>query len=511
MKKGSSFSAAVKKNTVPLVFILGLIAMLFSNGRVNIPVFAWIWPGCFLYAFRTERKKSRLVLMSVLIILTQGVRYFGYTDLGFALDEAVGVIIGASLLLPLFADRFLYPELRRKLGGAAVLFAPAVFTAVNMLLGLIASIPVLAYSQTENLPLVQVSSLIGAYGLSFLIFCFGGVVNYAVESGKELRTGIRPACAYAAVMLAVLVFGGARLIFTECDADYTVQLALALTPAEGDFADGTLTVPSYEENAAFIAEKAALAKAGGAVLLSFAEEGFEIDDVELDRYLQTVSEAAKENGVWIMFTVDMHDTDDSDGGKSYNKEFLFDANGEINADYCKYNLLPSVIEANDYVRGDGNILHAVIPLEYGKTLSLSSLICYDSNNGRYVASMNDDTQLLLVPAWGWDGCDMYQYGMERFRAVENGAALVSPAIDAHSVGFDRLGNMVFCTDEASRGRGELSFAHVPVREQARPALYHFIAPFIDWVYLILAAALLLASFLKKDTKGERRTASDKDR
>lgn len=499
MKRKEKINGFCSDKTVLLIFAAGVLTSVFSNARFNIPVFAWIWPGCFMFAFRNVRKKGYLALMSVILVLMQGVRYFGYTDLGFALDEAVGVIIGLSLLIPLLADRFVYPRLSERTGGFAVLFAPAAFTAVNMLLGLVASMPVLAYSQSDDLPLTQTASLVGAYGLSFLIFCFGSVVNYAVENSKNIRNALKPACIYGAVMTALLVFGGARLVFTECDADYTVQLALALTPAEGDFADGTLTVPSYEENAAFINEKAALAKAGGAELLSFAEEGFEIDDSDLDKYLETVGAAARENGIWIMFTVDMQDTDDSDGGKSYNKEFLFDANGEINAEYCKYNLLPSVIEANDYVRGDGNILYSELSLKNGGTLSLSSLICYDSNNGRYVAAMNDKTQLLLVPAWGWDGCDMYQYGMERFRAVENGVALVSPAIDAHSVGFDRLGNMVYCTDEASNGRGALTFAHIPVRANARPAPYHYIAVVIDWLYLALAVVMSALAFLKKRT------------
>lgn len=469
------------------IFILGLIACVFSCGRFNIPVLGWIWPACLLFAFRTFRTRRAELLAGLVFLLAQTLRYWGYTGAGVAGDALIGAVIGLTVLVPLMLDRMVYLRLKNRCTACAILFAPFVFTAVVMMTDLFISMPQLAYSQGENLPLVQASAIIGSYGVSFLLTLFGSAAAYMLAERKH-----RPLCVCTLVLLAIFVLGGARLAFTPTRGDGIVRMATALSPIEGDFLEDTLVSPDYEGNMTFLNEKAATARAAGAEVLCFAEEAFEYEDVEEEKYIDAVSAIARETGINILFPVDVADTDGSTHGRSENKEFLFDREGKLVATYYKTNLLPGMLEADSYVAGDGSILYAELPTSDGRTVNVASVICFDSNNPRFVTGIDDRTDVLLLPSWCWDGCDAYEATALSFRAVENNVALVTPCVDAKSTTYDWTGSIVCRTDAATTGRDGITFTNVPVRSESTRAPYHFISVWLDWIYL--AGTVLLAIY-----------------
>lgn len=480
----------VSKSVIALC--AGFIACVFSVGRFNIPILGWIWPGCLLFAFRTFDGKKAVAISSVVFLLSQAFRYRGYTGGGVAGDALIGLLVGATVLIPLLLDRFLYKKLKEKSTAAAVIFAPFVFTAVVMLTDFFISAPQIAYSQGENLPLVQAAAVVGSYGVSFLMTAFASAAAYAAEN-KEFK----PVKIIAAVLAVVLVFGGARLAFEPTRGDSVVRMATALSPIEGDFLEDTLVSPDFDGNIAFAREKAETASAAGAEILCFAEEAFEYGDFEEQDYIDAVSAVAKEYDIHILFPVDVYDTDGSAGGRSENKEFLFNRTGELVATYYKTNLLPGVMEADGYVAGDGSILNAELSLSDGGSVNVSSIICFDSNNVRFVTGIADDTDVLLLPSWCWDGCDVYESIELSYRAVENSVALVTPCMDAKSTTYDWTGSVVCRTDADTSGRDGITFTNVPVRSESSRAIYHYISVWFDWIYVIGASVIAVYALKKK--------------
>lgn len=489
-------------------FFVGAVCMIFSGGTTNIPILAWIWPACLMYAFRRLRGRVKMTLVSVILLASGAVRFRGYTGTGIGGDLASGAVLSLLVLIPLLADRYFYPRLKEKTGAFSVLLAPLALTAAGTLADLLVSTPALAYSQTGNLPLMQAVSLIGSYGLTFLIYLFASTLLYAFESRRFERRNAKPLFACVLALVLLLVFGGARIAAAPTVGDDSVLIAMALTPEEGDWTKGTLVVPSYEENIAFLKEKCALARAGGAEILLFAEQAFEFDDAEEESYLAEASLAARENGLWVVFTADIHDTDGDIGGRSENRMFLMDPQGNAAGTYAKYKLLPGPLEADEYERGDGEILFSEITRRDGGKLYLSSVICFDSNDGRYLAGMDERTDILLIPAWGWNGCDPSQVRMQAFRAIENGVSMASSAVNAKSVATDWLGNVVCETDEATCGRDALNFARLPLREGTHSTLYHRVAGWIDWAYPAGAALLILISLLPVKKRARRKERGD---
>jgi apolipoprotein N-acyltransferase len=67
----------------------------------------------------------------------------------------------------------------------------------------------MAYTQAGNLTLLQLLSVTGIWGITFLIGWFAAVVNQALESPRRLL----PLGVFTAVYLSVVIGGAARLAF----------------------------------------------------------------------------------------------------------------------------------------------------------------------------------------------------------------------------------------------------------------------------------------------------------
>ncbi len=69
----------------------------------------------------------------------------------------------------------------------------------------------LAYTQMENLPLIQIASLIGIWGISFFVFLFAGTVATLLSGSGGPRERRALAITVGAVLCTVLLFGTWRL------------------------------------------------------------------------------------------------------------------------------------------------------------------------------------------------------------------------------------------------------------------------------------------------------------
>jgi apolipoprotein N-acyltransferase len=121
--------------------------------------------------------------------------------------------IGYGLLwsLPYLADRLAFRRLR---GFSSTFVYPLAATTLEFIY--IRTSPLGAwgatgFTQYGDLPLMQLASVTGMIGITFLMGWFASVVNWAWESrgrGVEIRRGLGALCI---VFAAVLIFGFVRL------------------------------------------------------------------------------------------------------------------------------------------------------------------------------------------------------------------------------------------------------------------------------------------------------------
>lgn len=127
------------------------------------------------------------------------------------LPVAMGV--GVVFWLPYLADRLLVNRLR---SFAATLVFPLLQVSLEYIITIaspLGSWGSLAYCQYSFLPFLQLLSITGMWGLSFLITWLAPVVNWAWEQGFALQRVRIGVLTYGGILALVLVVGSGRMAF----------------------------------------------------------------------------------------------------------------------------------------------------------------------------------------------------------------------------------------------------------------------------------------------------------
>ncbi|MCR5151497.1 MAG: hypothetical protein K6B52_09790 [Clostridiales bacterium] len=467
------------KRSVWIIFGIGFIAYIFSAGRWNIAFTAWIWPFAFLYYSRQSKTKRRFLLLVAALAIGHVIKWLNVMDGGYILDAVFCLLWSYCWVLPFLADRLV----AKKLPGSILssLIFPAVFVSIECLRSLtpLGSIGAIAYSQSGFLPLVQVTSLIGSFGLSFLICWFGAVAVNVTEKRQGSKT-IAVVC-FSALLISI-GFGCVRLAAFPVDTENTARVASVVGPYYKKQKDGTYDEITAEESLHYFLSEAQRAADGGAKIACWNEEAFALKETEEHLILDAATEFAKANGMILIIGYELSDSDGSENGDSINKSILVETNGTV-TEYVKTHLIP-FIELPGYVKGEGAV--PSVATNYG---IISCIICFDDTFMGFVRENTVSTDILFVPSWDWEPIKHTHTDISEFRAVENGFTLVKPTYDGISTAVNRLGYGIKRFDTAGVGFDTVQFADIPTR--AVPTLYSRIGDAVDTV-LFLSGFVTLA-------------------
>ena len=472
---------------------VGFAAFVFSSGRWNFPLTAWIWPAAFLFYSRATRGVKSFLPLVAAIAAGNVIRWLNVLDAGYVLDAAVCLLWSVCWILPYIADRLLY---RRLPVFLSTFLLPGSFVTLEFLrhFTLVGSYGVTAYTQTGFLPLVQSVSLIGSFGLSFFILWFAPVLLYAC--GKEKRwPGVL--ALYLALTGALLVYGGVRL-HTAPAAAHTVKTASVIGPYYRKFSDDSYETIPFDDSVHYLTREAEQAADAGAQVVCWNEEAFNLPDVKEAAFLAAAQQLSKTHNMILILPYETEDTDNSNGGLSCNKLVILQPDGTA-TDYIKTHLVP-VIEAPMYVKGSG-----VIPTVQTNQGVFSAVICFDDSyisfNHGFGARLSEafkQTDVLFAPSWDWSSVATAHTKSAEFRAVENGYALVKPTYDGLSAVVDRYGRELFLSKIDESGYDSVRCADVPV--EGKQTFYGRYGNVIDLCFACFGLVPLLAGVIGRKKK-----------
>ena len=268
-------------------------------------------------------------------------------------------------------------------GFVAPLVFPLVFTAwefIRLTNNPLGSFGSLGYSQYGNLPLMQLVSITGIWGLTFIVCWFAATVNWAWGqhfSWPRVRRGI---LAYGAVIGLVLLYGGARLAFAPA-AGGTVRIA-SFTAVDGRSEVSFSLIRKDREafrqvtkefHERYVAETRRQADAGADLILWPELAGIVLGEDESDM-LERVRKLAREEDIYLVvpfFT--MHK---ERGRPPENKLLAFDPTGETVLEHYKYG--GNIVEGS--VEGDGVLQTFQAPFA-----TVSGVICWDMDFPRTIS------------------------------------------------------------------------------------------------------------------------------
>ena len=434
--------------------VLAAVFLLFANGRNTIPVAAWLAPVFLLRYVRLRRAWPGLMIAWLVLSATWAFQFRGMAPLPGIWYYVLGAIYGLVLVLPFIMDKILAP----RLGGFAATFVlPTTWVGMEFLVAKFApygSWGSAAYSQYENLILLQVVSLTGLYGISFLIAWVAAVGNWAWEkdfSWHEVRVGV---LGFTAVMTVIWVFGCLRLALFPSNVQ-TVRVAsltrpdIDLFPSE-EFAHrafgGTLTGDEIQEvrrraeliNLDLLRRAEKEAQAGAKIIFWGETNSFAFKEDE-QALIDRGSVLARKNQIYLGIAVGTWNRENPKPLE--NKLVLLDPQGNRIWENWKLRPVPGP-EAAVSALNDGRIKSAATP--HGR---LGGVICFDMDFPDLLKQAGrQNVDMMLVPSNDWREIDPWHTHMARFRAIEQGFNIVRHTSGGLSLAADFQGRVLSSMD-----------------------------------------------------------------
>ncbi|MBN1427972.1 MAG: hypothetical protein JXB07_06275 [Anaerolineae bacterium] len=425
-----------------LWLILGCVALLFMGGKWNILIATWVGSIFFVRYFRAQRSIWGILLALPLILAASHIFFIGLAE---QVDVAFKILIAVSytlyVVIPCLVDRLLYKKVGNPL--LSTLVYPASLIVIQFLLSYIEELGTVLHwtaSMFSMKPLIQLVSITGIWGPSFLVGWLAAIVATLWEEQLDLKKIRLPAAAFSGVFVAAMLWGGIRMTF--------------LPPAPGTVKVGSVVVGLPEDNlfyayldlpeAAQIEQKEKYRQwslevqdelfstsetliTSGIKILSWASGNavvFAEDEAQLTQRLQ---DFAKEHQIY--FFPSLLVLGDYDG-PDRNRILAIRPDGQI--EYVHYKGRNP--NAGFY---QGNTIE-VIDTPYGR---IASPICFEMEFHRFIRQVGQkDIDILIVPGDepSKDNAIVHTE-ISMFRCIENGCSMLRTTLEGLTMGMDYQG------------------------------------------------------------------------
>lgn len=382
---------------------------------------------------------------------------------GFALMFAIVVLLYRALL-------------RRGAAWYALLGFPAAWVAFEYLLNIAWVNGTgfnLAYSQLAFLPFLQLASITGPWGMSFLLLLFPAAIAISLHLWRD-RRGTAAAIvgtAFAAIA-AVLIFGSVRLAMPR--PSQTLRVGLVATDAYGMADAGA---PAMQVFRAYAPHITALA-ARGAQVVVLPEKSAVVDDATqpaVDAFFGSLSDRT---GATIAVGVTYEAADKTE----YNQARVYRPFKAVST-YAKHHLLPPF--ESGFTPGKTlttfTVAGADLGVEICKDMDFTPLSRKYGGRG---------AGLMLVPAIDFDVDRTFHGHMQIMRGVESGFTVARSARRGYLTVSDDRGRILGQARSDSAAFPTV-LANVPVAHE-----WTLFLAWGDW-FAWLAMAMLVSALLKR--------------
>lgn len=463
------------------ILLAGSLLVGFSQGSWQAPLAAWIGPALIIRYARDHRSGRGYLPVLLASILAISIGFSQVWLGGFPMPMPVILAIGIGFLgsLPYLVDRLLSPRLQGFSSTLAFPLAATTLEFVNLHGSPLGMWGATGFTQYGNLPIMQLASVTGMIGITFLMGWFAAIANWVWENRAktpELRSGL---LIFGGVLSAVLIFGYVRLNASPLSrTEGTIRVAGITAVTTSGIGDMREVDPQIFRDAYF--EATAREAQAGAQLVTWPEIAGLGPASEEETWVSGAGEIARQYGIYVALPIFSFypDTGEPGGQPAENKLLLIDPSGVVVLEHVKYG--GSIFEGYR-VQGDGILRYVQAP--FG---ALSGAICWDLDYpGTVQQAGANGTGLMLAPSSDWLTIDPIHTHMAVFRAIENGMSLVRQTNAGLSMAVDAYGRVLAQTDFFG-ATDRTMVAQVPVEHVA--TLYTAFGRWLEW----LAPAGLLA-------------------
>ena len=437
------------RNIHPIWLLLTGVALIAgTHMRFNIGILAWVSSVPFLlYLDRTSGFKSRFFFGLALFLAWSLCVLKITTD---PLPVAMIPMFSIPLALIQMPGYLIWAKFRKK-KWSALLF-PAVMVVLEWIqytLTPLGSWGAAAYTQADNIVILQLVSIFGLAGLGFIIYYVNSVLAELIISSNGFVKRIIPV---SIVVAGILIFGSLRLDIYKSAGRDQIKVAAVGTDSEVN----GLPLPSAEirkSNQDALIERTEKAADADAQLVVWNEAATAILPEEEAEWNRSLSSLAKEHRITLVaaYVVPVSESP----FRFENKYKMFLPDGSLGYTYNKHEPVPGEpsvkgTEAIETVSMDG--------------IELGGVICYDYDFP-YIAKAfgQSDADIVALPSSDWRGIDPIHTKMAALRAIEQGHSVLRSTRFGLSAAITPIGE--FNAQMSSfNSNDRIMMAHLPVNK-----------------------------------------------
>ncbi len=473
------------------VFIIfSFLVYIMSNGEWCIPIFAWIYPILFLCMIYLNPTRKVCLIISSIYATGFIVQFWRAIGMDIKICIIVAILLSFLKVLP-----YIYWSKSKMRFQNTIIFA-SIMVSIEYIIYLI--YPILgglsdAYTQYQNLYLLQLVTVTGIYGITFLMYWTAAMVIW-IWNNKSKKEYIRKyIIVYGSVIGLVFVYGVVMFHFAG-NSDKSIRIAGVTVPISellnndedvystfytNTFTDENITNARSKLSSAAdeLFLKTELEAQAGAKIVFWSELNGAVLKQDEDLLLQRASDLAKQEEVYLIVSllvktpyVDLKE----------NKTAAFNPQGELISEYFKHGR--SIGELCQ--KGDG-ILKS-FDTEYGR---IAPFICSDmAFLSKIQQAGRDNVDILIVPASDWKEMTLLAAKTAIVRGVENGSNIIRHTNKGMSIVSDFRGSVLAQTDYFQSDTKTFS---AQVLTKGRFTLYSYIGN----LFVYLCNLYLLGSFI----------------
>src|SRR5260370_16117425 len=362
-------------------------------------------------------------------------------------------LLGIPLVLPSLIDRLVAHKLSCL---PASLVFPTAWAATEYVLsrGLYATWGSAAYSQYGNLALLQVLSVTGLWGVTFLIGWFAAVCNWLWKEGLDSKRARGGARLCVGTIAAVMLLGGARMALFPPSSQTVRVASISKRNVEPELSEAVFR-RMFQDNAtsedmvvfrrwAAVMDDDLLSRAeremqAGAKIVFWGETNAPVLKEDETAFVARGGRIAAQYHVYFGMSLGVLNR-----GRALsleNKLVLIQPNGQVAWEYNKARPVPGP-DAALQMRGDGKLRALDTP--YGQ---VSSIICFDSDFPQLLAQAGAlRTDVMLDPSNDWRAIDPWHTQMANFRTIAQGFNLIRRTNQRLSAAVDYQGRRLAAMD-----------------------------------------------------------------
>jgi apolipoprotein N-acyltransferase len=403
------------------IFILSL----FSNGGFIIPILVWITPILIIRYLRVNSKFKIQLLAYLIFLVSFTIQWRGMIPIPDPYYYLITFALSSYFFLPFAINNFL----SRKIGGfKSTLILPVTWVVLEYLYSSFInpyySWGCIAYTQFDNLPLLQIVSIAGIYGITFIIGWFASVLNWIWENDFDFKTIQKSGSIFLPTFILVLLYGGVQLTFFQTNQE-TVRIASITSVIEEGKSNRHIFDEIKSDEKSEITSKTIRnlhnklfslslkeVKAGAKIILWSEASAFVFKEYE-DDLIKRGQTFAQENDIFLFMALGTHIQNQV---KRENKVIAITPEGGIAYTYTKARPVPG----EKSIKGGEQL--PLLNTPYG---IISTVICFDMDSPKDISKIGKEgVDILLVPSWDWKKITPYHTNMAIVRGIENGFSVV---------------------------------------------------------------------------------------